>query len=62
MDNQTAFENGAKSMQSRIVAFLATKGHMDIAPQVLALDPPPYSEPEVWGIQTTSEREKEKGD
>ena len=60
MDNQTAFENGAKAMQARIVALLASKGYMDIAPRVLALDPPPYSEPEVWGIQNTSERGERK--
>ena len=46
MTNEEAFKNGALAMQARIVAWLATQGFMHLAPEVLALDPPEYSEPE----------------
>ena len=49
MTNEEAFRNGALAMQSLIVALL-----LDIAPQILAIQPPPYSEPEAMPLGKTS--------
>ena len=40
------FEMGANAMQGRIAAWLVTQGKMDLAPKVLALSLPKFSEPE----------------
>jgi len=46
------FEFGAKAMQARIVGWLVMKGHMDIAPKVLGIESPPFSEPETYEIKS----------
>jgi len=49
------FKFGVDAMQGRIVAWLVMKGHMDIAPKILGIEPPPFSEPEVWGVKSKEE-------
>ena len=49
------FKFGADAMQARIATWLAVKGYMDIAPTILGLESPPFSEPEIWGIKSEEE-------
>jgi len=51
MDQKRAFRNGALAMQARIVTFLVTKNLFELAPQILRMEPPPYSEPEMVTLQ-----------
>jgi len=49
------FKLGADAMQGRIVTLLVMKGHMDLASQVLELQSPPFSEPEVVTVSSKDE-------
>lgn len=41
------FREGALQMQSRITAYLVSKGHMDVSIEIYSLPLPKYKEPEV---------------
>ena len=47
------FVMGADAMQSRIAAFLVAQGKIDLAPKILALSLPKFSEPEQFVIDKT---------
>lgn len=46
------FKFGADAMQGRIAAWLVMKGYADIAPKILGIELPPFSEPEVWEVKS----------
>lgn len=48
---EDAFRRGASAMQSKIVAFLVIKNQMELAPQVLGLEPPEESRSERMTIE-----------
>jgi hypothetical protein len=51
MSEEEMFFHGVEAMRSRIVAFLVTKGRMDMAQQVIVLDAPKFQLPERFTLR-----------